>query len=274
MKRINTSTFESGQALVEYILLLMIVLLISVGLLYQFNRSVRSYVNVFFGEYVACLIASGQLPSLGSEDSTGCEKPSFSFSSTDESFSSADNSNAYDGSNNNTGSNVVNNNRGRSLGSTSLSGAAGGGSRGISSNGSESGRIPISDSSDSAGDNSGGLGSSYGRESRVLVSDSSQAASDSRSSSGRMRNVPVSSLDVEKDQDTLQANQMVSPDQIGKVRLVPISETGGNRIDASQTDTGLDLSGFIKWLFIIGILIAILVLLFMQAVQIKKGLEK
>ena len=83
MRRINTNTKESGQALVEYILILMTVVLISIGLLYQFNKSVRDYITVFFGEYIACLVASGQLPSLGSEDNTGCTKPSFSFNSTD-----------------------------------------------------------------------------------------------------------------------------------------------------------------------------------------------
>ena len=55
---------------------------------------------------------------------------------------------------------------------------------------------------------------------------------------------------------------------------MPISQSEGRRIGEVDSDVKLNMAGFLKWLFIIGIIIAIVVLLFMQALQIKKGLQK
>lgn len=263
MKRINTR--ESGQALVEYILIMMIVVLISVGLLYQFNRSVRDYINVFFGEYISCLIASGQLPSLGSGESTDCEIPSFSFNNSDDmegdgSSSSSASSDRSTGNVNNRSGLISTNESGRT------SGVGGGSSSG-------SNTVPISGEDEQSDD----ADSASGRSSRVAISGDTQDSFGAEGlNSGRVRNVPIDGKDADSEQTTEQAqnNQLLAQDTVGQTRLVPISQSEGRGIGEEDTDVGLNMAGFIKWLFIIGIIIAIVVLLLMQALQIKKGLEK
>ena len=58
---------QSGQAMLEYILVLFVVVSIALGIIYQFNDSFRSKLNTYFGDYLACLIETGELPSLGSD---------------------------------------------------------------------------------------------------------------------------------------------------------------------------------------------------------------
>jgi hypothetical protein len=56
---------QKGQALTEYILLFTVSILLTGGLLYQFNDAFKNFVNAYFGEYLTCLIESGELPNLG-----------------------------------------------------------------------------------------------------------------------------------------------------------------------------------------------------------------
>lgn len=58
---------QSGQAVLEYILVLFVVVSIALGIIYQFNDSFKSKLNTYFGDYLACLIETGELPSLGSD---------------------------------------------------------------------------------------------------------------------------------------------------------------------------------------------------------------
>jgi hypothetical protein len=55
---------QSGQAVVEYILILVAVVGIMLGAVYQFNDAFRSWANNYFGEYLACLLETGELPSI------------------------------------------------------------------------------------------------------------------------------------------------------------------------------------------------------------------
>ncbi len=56
---------EAGQAAVEYLLLLVVVVGVILGSLYQFNSAFSVWADNYFGDYLACLIESGELPSLG-----------------------------------------------------------------------------------------------------------------------------------------------------------------------------------------------------------------
>lgn len=56
---------ESGQALIEYVLILVVVIGIIFGGIYQLNQAFRSWANNYFGEYLSCLIETGELPALG-----------------------------------------------------------------------------------------------------------------------------------------------------------------------------------------------------------------
>jgi hypothetical protein len=58
-----------GQALVEYVLLLVVTVSILLAVVYQIFRPFQSFVKSYMGDYVACLLETGELPSLGNPDS-------------------------------------------------------------------------------------------------------------------------------------------------------------------------------------------------------------
>jgi hypothetical protein len=62
---------DSGQGFVEYLLVLVVTVALFIGLMAQFNKSVEVWLNNYFGEYLACLLETGELPSLGSIDGSG-----------------------------------------------------------------------------------------------------------------------------------------------------------------------------------------------------------
>ncbi|NQZ18798.1 MAG: hypothetical protein HRT44_06015 [Bdellovibrionales bacterium] len=64
---------EAGQAVVEYILMLVITVSIILGVLYQFNDAFKNYLDNYFGDYIACLLETGELPSLGGDGPTSAE---------------------------------------------------------------------------------------------------------------------------------------------------------------------------------------------------------
>ena len=66
----------SGQAIVEYILILFVVVGIALGVVYQFIDAFKNWSAYYFGEYVACLLESGELPIIviGSGDSGICSQ--------------------------------------------------------------------------------------------------------------------------------------------------------------------------------------------------------
>lgn len=57
-----------GQAVTEYLLVLVVVVGIALGVLYQLNTAFKKYVQSYFGDYIACLLETGELPSLGGEE--------------------------------------------------------------------------------------------------------------------------------------------------------------------------------------------------------------
>lgn len=53
---------QSGQAVIEYILILAITVILIGTFLYRFSTAFKVYANDFFGGYVACLLETGELP--------------------------------------------------------------------------------------------------------------------------------------------------------------------------------------------------------------------
>lgn len=64
---VNRAIGQSGQAVLEYILILLVTVAILLGVLYQFSDAFKKYVASYFGNYVACLLETGEMPSLGGE---------------------------------------------------------------------------------------------------------------------------------------------------------------------------------------------------------------
>lgn len=73
MKRESFLKSNRGQGSIEYIMLLLIVVMISLGALYQLNTAFADYAENYFGEYLACLLETGELPNLGAPNGTTCD---------------------------------------------------------------------------------------------------------------------------------------------------------------------------------------------------------
>lgn len=56
---------QGGQAVIEYILLLVVTIIIVFGATYQFNDAFKAWANNYFGDYLACLLETGELPAIG-----------------------------------------------------------------------------------------------------------------------------------------------------------------------------------------------------------------
>ena len=64
----------------EYILILLIVVMIALGVLYQFNTAFSNFAQNYFGEYLSCLLETGELPNLGASNGTNCDSQYEEFS--------------------------------------------------------------------------------------------------------------------------------------------------------------------------------------------------
>jgi len=61
----NALASESGQAVIEYTLVLIVSVGVILGGLYQLNDAFRQFADSYFGDYLACLLETGELPTLG-----------------------------------------------------------------------------------------------------------------------------------------------------------------------------------------------------------------
>lgn len=71
---------NSGQAVIEYLLVLLVTVAIILGVIYQFNDAFRVYAKSYFGDYLACLLETGELPSIGGEGNGICNAEFAEFS--------------------------------------------------------------------------------------------------------------------------------------------------------------------------------------------------
>lgn len=83
MSRPKIQNSESGQAVVEYILLLAISVALIIGLMKQLYQPFGNWMQDYMGQYLECLLDVGELPSLGGgSDSGECNSKFSSFSVT------------------------------------------------------------------------------------------------------------------------------------------------------------------------------------------------
>ena len=82
LRKPTPKNWESGQATTELILLLIIIIIVFSGALYQLNDAFKNYLEEYFGNYLACLLETGELPGLGSEEgNSSCVRGDFRLSS-------------------------------------------------------------------------------------------------------------------------------------------------------------------------------------------------
>jgi hypothetical protein len=59
----RTNSSHSGQAIIEYILILLVIVVILLSTLWKLSSSYRAYTTNLFGSYFACLLETGEVPS-------------------------------------------------------------------------------------------------------------------------------------------------------------------------------------------------------------------
>ena len=62
---------ESGQAVIEYVLILTVAVGVILGGLYQLNDAFKQWADSYFGDYLACLLETGEMPALGGGSQMG-----------------------------------------------------------------------------------------------------------------------------------------------------------------------------------------------------------
>lgn len=67
---------ERGQSLLEYILILFVSVALILGLIFEFSSAFKVWANNYFGDYLTCLLETGELPSIGGSpgDSGTCNQ--------------------------------------------------------------------------------------------------------------------------------------------------------------------------------------------------------
>ena len=72
MPSLEKQKSQSGQALVEYVLLLVVAVALILGLAHQFYKPFGNWVQNQMGPYLECLLDVGELPAIGGEMSGEC----------------------------------------------------------------------------------------------------------------------------------------------------------------------------------------------------------
>lgn len=72
----SRSTRQSGQAIIEYVLILIITVSLVLALMNQVFKPFGTFIENYMGKYVGCLLEYGELPSLGSQDESPVDEDS------------------------------------------------------------------------------------------------------------------------------------------------------------------------------------------------------
>jgi Flp pilus assembly pilin Flp len=272
---------QSGQAFVEYTLILVVTVAIIGGVLFQFSSGFRAFTQAYFGSYVKCLLEVGELPGLGGGGVSGIcadQMPNYKALAAAASGQAGAN-----GSGQNSGSDSTK--KGKTPPQNSSSSGRSG-TRGVNR-----GDTPNN------GDIAGAFNSA-GRPSKKTVASSATAGD------GEFKSTPIDRaagktfgrdltpagglgrkpLDrgFADDSETRRLEEKNQPKKVADQstdRLKPkIVEVTDKRKPSSEGDnedkTDWSFSSVFRWLFIAGILVALLVFLGGQVAQISKGREK
>ena len=71
MRTFNKQNSQAGKALVEYVLLLVIAIALIIGLANQLYRPFSSWMKDYMGQYIECLLDMGELPTIGGDTASG-----------------------------------------------------------------------------------------------------------------------------------------------------------------------------------------------------------
>lgn len=268
---------QSGQGLIEYILILVVVVGMILGGIYQMNQAAKVWAEGYFGDYLTCLLETGQLPVIGNtpdpNDPEACQREAFNFAGVTPGEGSEGSSTA--------GSNPDSISRGGSDGNQS------GGSRPAPSGNAESASTSSSreDSQVSGTSNrfrsQAGRGgrSSDGLETETLgasAAGSYNSKSDSNQGQATRFGVPRTgrgSRESEDDRQTITMSSVSTQDgPEEKGNLIPIKKRLPDSI-AEEEDEGFSFGFFLRYLIIGAIIVAIIIFIGGQVLQVSKSMD-
>ena len=278
---------NEGQTVVEYVLVLTAVLIVVLGTVYQLNQNFRNYAQNYFGAYLTCLLESGELPNLGIDQDPN------SFCDTEHvPFSVALGRPSIEGANTDSDSNSASNNQG---GGGSAGGDDSGGGDGSEAGANQSGRAANFSQP-------GALGSNASlRPSRITVDPNESGADNEENSesggvttrnvrrsynnpttrqdsinqqSGRPRFFAASQIEQEEVQgQSIRGEVDGEEGQVLRKKKIE-QEIPQRKVATLDEEEGLGLGNFIRYLIIAAIIIALLLFLLGQLLQIQKSMEK
>jgi hypothetical protein len=299
VRKLDRFGSEAGQGTIEYILLLMVSLMIILGILYQFSTAFRAYTEAFFDGYIACLLETGELPG-----SAECEAEFKSFNLADGKALLKDASNDKTREGSRSGSSGSSS----SSGSGSGSGSGGGKNSNKNASGSSSGggsevRASGAGGATYVGASSQGSGFLKQKSSRVGRADVAKEGGESSEDTANalLGKVPATrvgdyggkggktkALDrgfgyygeeaaAAKAKERPPVTALAKPAEGGDQLRPKSSVEKGSRAPANlreSDDSGFSFGYLLRWLLIIGIIVAILVFFGGQLQQIAKSREK
>ncbi len=261
---------ESGQAATEYILLLVVTVGLVLALVTQFFKPLQSFIDSYLGDYTACLLQTGELPSFGGESTVaadeGCETK----------FAPGTLANGrppLDSVGGSKSGNGKNGSSSRGSGAAEGAGYAGSSSRGGSN------RMFNSSRGTKSGD-AGGADASKTTE--IAVEGGGAGSFFNTSSSGtiiirRNKTVAVSgaqfSAEMKKKIEKKQAGarRVVATDGLSTPPKKIAIKKPERKIDSVVEEEEFTIGNFMRMLFIIGIILAIVVFVGGQVLQMSKN---
>lgn len=273
-----------GQAVIEYTLILVITVAIVIGLTSQILKPMQAFLDNYMGKYVQCLLEMGELPAIGSEDTTvadeGCNarfQPGTLAAGRPprDGAGSGSSSGKGDGNskNSNGGESGSGGGGGSSSGSTYAGSASRGGSRfmnrnrrpssGVEAGGAAQGRV-VEIALDGGGSGSFFRGSNGGTYSGSGVKKRSVAISGMT----EMERKRLEKAANGEGRATIVTGESIKPPVKKLAVKPPVVQT------FEKEEEPFTIGNFIRILFITAIIIALVLLIGGQALQMSKSFEK
>ena len=260
---------DKGQGTIEYVLVLVVAVAIIMGGLYQLNTAFKSWANNYFGDYLACLLETGDLPTIGGSpgDSGVCNELFKKFSLADGRPAKTGGSAAKEKDGGGDGGARRETKRaggGGGGGRTSYGGGGrfGAGSRTVPGSQAKQMRKSIGSSTGNTGASDYGGGYNYyQRPQRHKLKDKLDnkfAFEDGRDRTPRRKTASSAS---KKD------------DNEGQRPAIKMKKNTFKSGSTDTADSGFSIGNFIKWIIIACIILALIFFLGGQALSISKSME-
>jgi Flp pilus assembly pilin Flp len=266
---------EKGQAIVEYVLVLVVAVTIILGGIYQLNSAFKTWANNYFGNYLSCLLETGELPTISGTggDSGLCNQFFKPFTLADGRPLVAKGQFAGEGGGEQTGGGTREARSGSSGAGYRGGGSSGGGSGSFTAGknfgknaakGAKGGRGK--DGGAFTGDTTaGGYGGGYSSN-RGRASSSSRTRLDQRFAFDETR-------EKQERRSVASTSAKSSTDKKKEGRAGLNNKSKKKDVGDTGDEKGFSFGDLLRYLIIAGILIAILVFLGGQGLQISKSME-